>query len=359
MASRPPIPSESALGLVCTRSFPAIVGVADNMLKASAVRLVGYERTGSGYCTAVVRGGISDVRLAVEAGAHFAEQVGQLVAQTIIPRPLANLDSVLPISDRLARLAYEQGYSRLSNQAVGLLETRGFPAMVGAADAMLKAAEVYLSGYEIVGDGLCTAVIRGRVSDVTMAVEAGMHEADRIGELHAVMIIPRPLEDLEESLPTAQCWIEQPIALPIELKETQKALVEETQTAELPDLRQLPLAEPVLIEEAISVESDRIELELLENRPLERLERLERPPLEPIEVRPEVLPLEESQPTPLDRVGEMLSETQQEAIQSAPPDPPRSEPSELPRSLPDSQPDLPFIRRRSPAKPRPDDELVD
>lgn len=248
-AQRPPIPSESALGLVSTRSFPAIVGVADNMLKAAAVRLVGYEKIGSGYCTAVVRGGISDVRLAIEAGVDFAEKIGQLVSQTVIPRPLANLEQVLPISGRLSRMVSEQGYSRLSNQAVGLLETRGFPALVGAADAMLKAAEVHLSGYEIIGDGLCTAVIRGRVSDVAIAVEAGMHEADRIGELHAVMVIPRPLEDLEETLPTAKIWIEQPIALPIELKETHKELVGQEETAELPDLRQLPLAEPVTLPE--------------------------------------------------------------------------------------------------------------
>ena len=172
-SSRPPIQSESALGLISTCSFPAIIGVADNMLKASSVRLVGYEKIGSGHCTAVVRGGISDVRLAIDAGIDFAERIGQLVSSTVIPRPLANLEAVLPISDRLSQMAAEQGYSRLSNQAVGLLETRGFPAMVGAADAMLKAAEVYLSGYEIIGDGLCTAVIRGRISDVTIAIEPG------------------------------------------------------------------------------------------------------------------------------------------------------------------------------------------
>lgn len=244
-SSRPPIPSESALGLVSTRSFPAIVGTADMMLKSSAVRLVGYEKIGSGYCTAVVRGRISDVRLAVEAGADVAEQFGELVSKTIISRPMANLEVVLPISTRLSNLAAEQGTSRLSNLAIGLLETRGFPAMVGAADAMLKAADVMLASYEFIGDGLCTVIIRGRTSDVAVAVEAGMHEAERIGELHAVMIIPRPLEDLEETLPVASCWIEQkqPIALPINLRETQKELV--GQQVELPDLQQIAVPEEV------------------------------------------------------------------------------------------------------------------
>jgi carbon dioxide concentrating mechanism protein CcmO len=218
------------------------------MLKSAAVRLVGYEKIGSGYCTAVVRGRISDVRLAVEEGAAVAEQFGQLVSKTIISRPLANLEVVLPISDRFAKFVADQGYSRLSNLAVGLLETRGFPALVGACDAMLKSADVHLSGYEIVGDGLCTAIVRGRTADVVVAVEAGMHEADRIGELHAVMVIPRPLEDLEETLPVASCWIEkpQPISLPIHLRETQKELVGQPEAIELPDLQQLPVSEEPL-----------------------------------------------------------------------------------------------------------------
>lgn len=243
---------QRALGMVSTRSFPAIVGTADMMLKSSGVTLVGYEKIGSGYCTAVVRGGISDVRIAVEVGAETAEQFGQLVSKSIIPRPLPNLEAILPIGSRIAKFA-EQGYSRLSNQAIGLLETRGFPAMVGAADAMLKSANVQLAAYEMVGDGLCTAIIRGRVADVAVAVEAGMHEAERIGELHAVMVIPRPLDDLEQTLPVASCWIEkpQPLTLPIDLKETQKELVElpelqeaQKERVELPDLQQIsPLEE--------------------------------------------------------------------------------------------------------------------
>ena len=229
--------SNRALGLVSTRSFPAIVGTADMMLKSAGVTLVGYEKIGSGYCTAVVRGSISDVRIAVEVGAETAEQFGQLISKTIIPRPLPNLEVVLPIGTRLSHLSEVRGYSKLSNQAIGLLETRGFPAMVGVADAMLKAGDVQLAAYEMVGDGLCTAIVRGRVADVAVAVEAGMHEAERIGEFHSVMVIPRPLDDLEQSLPVASCWLEKPkpIAIPIDLKETQKELVE----LELPDLQSI------------------------------------------------------------------------------------------------------------------------
>jgi carbon dioxide concentrating mechanism protein CcmO len=248
-----PIVSESALGMVSTRSFPAIVGTADMMLKSSSVRLVGYEKIGSGYCTAVVRGRIADVRIAVEEGAAVAEQFGQFISKSVISRPLANLEAVLPISGRLAKFVSERGYSRLSDLAVGLLETRGFPAMVGAADAMLKAGDVQLAAYEMVGDGLCTAIIRGRVSDVAIAIQAGMHEAERIGELHAVMVIPRPLDDLEETLPVASCWIEKPvpISIPLDIKEAHKELAEQEaveqqqeqmqQPLQIPDLREIPV----------------------------------------------------------------------------------------------------------------------
>jgi carbon dioxide concentrating mechanism protein CcmO len=228
---------DKALGLVSTRSFPAIVATADAMLKSSGVTLVGYEKIGSGHCTAIVRGGISDVRLAVEAGAETAEDLGQLISSSLIPRPLANLEVVLPIGSRLSQLTQGQVDSRLSNQAIGLLETRGFPAMVGAADAMLKAADVQLSAHEVIGAGLCTAIIRGSVTNVAMALEAGMHEAARIGELNAVMVIPRPMDDLEQTLPIASCWIEQPqpLRIPIAVKEAEKELLE------LPDLKKVPV----------------------------------------------------------------------------------------------------------------------
>lgn len=224
--------SGSALGMVSTISFPAIVGTADMMLKSATVRLVGYEKVGNGFCTAIVRGQITDVRMAVEAGAETAKEFGQLVSTIVIARPYPNLEAILPISSRLSQLTSGQ-YSRLSNQAIGLLETRGFPAMVGAADMMLKSADVHLAGYETIGAGLCTAIIRGNVADVAIAIEAGMNEAERIGEFHTLMIIPRPLEDLEETLPTADYWIETPTPVNIPMLALQE---EQRELLELPNL---------------------------------------------------------------------------------------------------------------------------
>jgi carbon dioxide concentrating mechanism protein CcmO len=217
--------------MVSTESFPAVVGTADAMLKAADVFLVGYEKTGSGHCTAIVRGGIADIRMAVEAGVQTAKEFGQYVSSTLIPRPLPNLEAVLPICARWDELR-RVGHGKLGKQAIGLLETRGFPAMVGAADAMTKAADVQLMSHETIGDGLCTILIRGSLPNVAIAIEAGMHEAERIGELHAVMVIPRPLDDLEDSLPQTALEQEQPLRLPLNL-ETKATEVE---------------AEPILLE---------------------------------------------------------------------------------------------------------------
>ncbi|MGL5075129.1 MAG: carbon dioxide-concentrating mechanism protein, partial [Waterburya sp.] len=236
---------DSALGLVSTKSFPAIVGTADMMLKSSEVTMVGYEKIGSGYCTAVVRGNIADVRLAVEEGARTAEKFGQLVSKLVIARPMPNLEAIFPIGSHLIELTQKRrGYSRLSNHSIGLLETRGFPAMVGGADAMLKSADVQLASYEKIGDGLCTAIIRGSVANVAIAIDAGMQAAERIGELHAVMIIPRLLEDLEHTLPVANYWMEDeqeplPVLLPKEVKQKEKELIE------LPQADNKPMSVPV------------------------------------------------------------------------------------------------------------------
>jgi carbon dioxide concentrating mechanism protein CcmO len=121
--------------------------------------------------------------------------------------------------------------------------------MVGAADAMLKSADVQLASYEKIGDGLCTAIIRGSVANVAVAIDAGMHEAERIGELHAVMVIPRLLEDLEHTLPVASYWLDEPEPLPILL--TNQIQEKEKQLLELPqaDTKPMPLKRIVEIEE--------------------------------------------------------------------------------------------------------------
>jgi microcompartment protein CcmL/EutN len=74
-----------------------MVEAADAMVKAAKVELVGYEKIGGGYVTAIVRGDVAAVKAATEAGARGAERVGELVSVHVIPRPHANIDLVLPL----------------------------------------------------------------------------------------------------------------------------------------------------------------------------------------------------------------------------------------------------------------------
>jgi ethanolamine utilization protein EutM len=85
--------------------------------------------------------------------------------------------------------------------ALGMIETKGFVAMVEAADAMVKAAKVELVAYEKLGGGFVTAIVRGDVAAVKAATEAGQRAAERIGEMVAVHIIPRPHANVDQVLP--------------------------------------------------------------------------------------------------------------------------------------------------------------
>ena len=88
---------EEALGLIETRGFVAMVEAADAMTKAAKVRLVGYEKIGGGYVTAVVRGDVAAVRAATDAGGSAASRVGEVISVHVIPRPHASLEDALPI----------------------------------------------------------------------------------------------------------------------------------------------------------------------------------------------------------------------------------------------------------------------
>ena len=85
--------------------------------------------------------------------------------------------------------------------ALGMIETKGLVGSIEAADAMVKAANVYLIGKEHVGGGLVTVMVRGDVGAVKAATDAGAAAAQRVGELISVHVNPRPHGEVEELLP--------------------------------------------------------------------------------------------------------------------------------------------------------------
>jgi len=83
-------------------------------------------------------------------------------------------------------------------EALGMIETRGLVALIEASDAMVKAARVKLVGFQKIGGGYVTALVRGDVAACKAATDAGAAAAQRVGELVTVHVIPRPHNDLED-----------------------------------------------------------------------------------------------------------------------------------------------------------------
>ena len=89
-------------------------------------------------------------------------------------------------------------------EALGMVECFGLVAMIEAADAMVKSANVRLVGFEKIDAGLVTAIVRGEVGAVKAAVEAGAAAARRVGTVTAVHVIPRPHNEVEDGIPVIE-----------------------------------------------------------------------------------------------------------------------------------------------------------
>lgn len=89
----------------------------------------------------------------------------------------------------------------MSNEALGMIETRGLIALIEASDAMVKAAKVELVGHEKIGAGYVTSLVRGDVAACKAATDAGAAAAEKVGELVGVHVIPRPHAELEDLFP--------------------------------------------------------------------------------------------------------------------------------------------------------------
>ncbi len=89
----------------------------------------------------------------------------------------------------------------MTSQALGMIETHGFVAMVEASDAMLKSANVTMTGWDKVGSGIVTTYVEGDVAAVKAAIDAGAEAASRVGKVLSVQVIARPHEELKQLLP--------------------------------------------------------------------------------------------------------------------------------------------------------------
>ena len=187
---------EEALGLIETLGMVPAIGGADIMLKTANVELISYENVGSTLVAVMVKGDVAAVKASVEAGAAAAGQIGTVTAQNVMPRPIRAVGDVVSVH---AIPDDPEGATAERPKAMGLIETFGLVFILEAADAMSKAADVELVGYENVASGYISVLVEGDVGACQAAVEAGVKAVEEMGaEVHSSLVIPTPHPDLKK-----------------------------------------------------------------------------------------------------------------------------------------------------------------
>jgi microcompartment protein CcmL/EutN len=188
--------------------------IADQIVKAASVRLLGIETTGNENLTLRIQGDVASVETALAFAERRAVELGSTATVRCLSRPEPALDALIHFPN--ARNPHYGGRDQFlptdfpqpadqpmnSNQpALGIIETQGLTAILEAADAMLKAASVSLVGKEKIGAAYVTVIVKGDVAAVKAAVDAGAKAVDGLGNLIAAHVIARPHDDLLALLP--------------------------------------------------------------------------------------------------------------------------------------------------------------
>lgn len=187
---------EEALGLVETLGMVPAISAADVMLKTADVQLISYENVGSTLVTVMVKGDVAAVKASVEAGASAAAKIGQMTAKNVMPRPIRAVGDVVSVH---AITTGEVEGEPEKPRAMGFIEAFGLVYVLEAADAMVKAADVQLVGYENVASGYISVLVEGDVAACQAAVEAGVMAIKAMKkDVYSSLVIPTPHPDLKK-----------------------------------------------------------------------------------------------------------------------------------------------------------------
>ena len=199
-----------ALGMLEVYSFTTAVCAADIAAKAADIKVIAFDRTrpGSEHVPAPlvmqmkIEGDNASVKAAIEAAKAYAEDEGMYITSGVIPRPGDGTEKMAYLLDvnkdkynkKLPKTFYGMDIEAPEvDFSIGLLEVSGMVAAITGLDAMAKAANVSLIHSEKrLGGRLVTLIIRGTVSAVQAAVEAGAKAAEPLGKIHGKALIAHP-----------------------------------------------------------------------------------------------------------------------------------------------------------------------
>jgi len=213
-----------SLGILETTGLTPTMAAVDRMEKSGDVRVVQCELNDAlGVVTKIV-GDAAAVQSAIAAGVAMAEQLGGAPLSTVIPRPdprgweaiqsppthnplvqqdvvfFPKFETVPPTTPTAARAGKEVPMST-ENFALGFIETQGFTAVYEAIDTACKAGNVEVVGKEKLGGGYIAVVIKGDLSSVTAAIDAGRKKVEGLGKLIAAHVLARPSSTVLALLP--------------------------------------------------------------------------------------------------------------------------------------------------------------
>jgi carbon dioxide concentrating mechanism protein CcmO len=202
-----------ALGFIEIPFLSVTLLVADQVVKAAGVRLLGFESPGNGSVLVRLEGEVGAVQAALDRARQYAASLGAEIVTGCLSRPEAGFTPMIHFPNSQNPLyggrdqflptdfpATNQNTMK-TNEALGIIETQGLTAILEATDAMLKAANVTLVGKEKIGAAYVTVIVRGDVAAATAAVEAGSRAVGSLGKLVAAHVIARPHDDLAALLP--------------------------------------------------------------------------------------------------------------------------------------------------------------
>lgn len=203
-----------ALGLVEIAFLSLTAVVADQVVQAAQVRLLGIETTGNENLMLRLEGDVAAVETALAVAESRARELGATARVRCLARPDAALDALVHFPnapnplyggrDQFLPTDFPQSEDQTmisKQEALGIVETQGLTAILEVTDTMLKAANVTLVGKEKIGAAYVTVIVKGDVAAVTAAVEAGSRAVGQLGKLIAAHVIARPHEDLTALLP--------------------------------------------------------------------------------------------------------------------------------------------------------------
>ena len=203
-----------ALGFAEIPFFSIAALIADQIVKAANVHLLGIETIGNEKLMLRFSGDVDSVATAMAFAERRAEELGTTATVLTLARPDPALDGLTHFPnaqnplyggrDQFLPTDFPEPENPSMNpnqQALGIIETQGLTAILEATDTMLKAANVTLVGKEKIGAAYVTVIVRGDVAAVTAAVAAGSKAVGSLGKLIAAHVIARPHEDLVALLP--------------------------------------------------------------------------------------------------------------------------------------------------------------